>query len=112
MLLSIYIIGIFKGLFIPNCILKGVIFGKTMLKNVFLFNTVHTRTRVQSACFWHITKCFESAIAKMRGENKPFKIMFYIRRDSNLETQYYMSLSHAFEQQPIDSAVISCVPFV
>ena len=49
---------------------------------------------------------------KLLGENKPFKIMFYIGRDSNLETQYTMGLFHAFEQQPIDSAVISCVPFV
>ena len=38
------------------------------------------------------------------GENKPF--LFYIRRNSSLETLYNMGLFHAFEQQPIDS----CVP--
>ena len=86
------------------------------LLHAFEQKPIDSSPRALLSCTTHripiINKCFESAIAKMRGENKPFKIMFYIRRDSNLETQYYMSLFHAFEQQPIDSAVISCVPFV
>ena len=41
----------------------------------------------------------------LRGENKP--LLFYIRRDTDLETLYRMGLFHAFEQQPIDP----CVPF-
>ena len=43
MLLPIYS---FKGLLTPNSILKDVILVKTMFKSVFLFNTVHARTRV------------------------------------------------------------------
>ena len=42
---------------------------------------------------------------KLRGENKP--LLFYIKRDTDLETLYRMGLFHAFEQQPIDP----CVPF-
>ena len=42
---------------------------------------------------------------KLRGKNKP--LLFYIKRDTDLETLYRMGLFHAFEQQPIDP----CVPF-
>ena len=51
-----YILCMVKGLFTPNCILKDVILVKTMFKSVFLFNTLHARTRVWaiSLLFWHI----------------------------------------------------------
>ena len=55
--------------------------------------------------FHNINKGSENVIEKeTAGENRPF--LFFIKRNSSMETLYNMGLFHAFEQQPIDS----CVP--
>ena len=66
--------------------------------------------RALRSCITHrrhsINTGFDNAIAKETAGRKQTAFLFYIRRDTDLETLYRIGLFHAFEQQPIDP----CVP--